>query len=101
MVRIENRNNLKQDFIQKIGPWAFYSINRKYWPELSDREIIEGALLHAPDAEKYELLDIYDLKEIREVWEKYVVIQAEWHRAANIWVAEKIFKAQNAERFVK
>jgi hypothetical protein len=98
---IHDREEAKQALIQKIGPWAFQSFSRKKWPHAPDRLIIEGALLQAMPEDRYELLKIYSLDQIKDVWEKYVVIQDDWHHASNVWAAQHIFKVADPEKFVR
>jgi hypothetical protein len=98
---IHDREEAKQALIQKIGPWAFQSFSRKKWPNAPDRLIIEGALLQAMPEDRYELLKIYSLDQIKDVWEKYVVIQDDWHHASNVWAAQHIFKVSDPEKFVR
>lgn len=95
------KEEIKQDLIQKIGPWAFYSYDRRYWSEMSDRQIIEGAILHAPAQHKLRLLDLYDLNHIEKIWREYIVIQAGHHKAANIWAAIHLFKSADPEKLVQ
>jgi hypothetical protein len=91
---------IKADFIDRIGPWAFQSFSKSKWHQVSDEDIIEGALVSAPEQEKRMLLNFYSLPEILRVWKSKVVIQDKWLHSNNVWIAENLFKQRSPEKFV-
>jgi len=97
----EDKQQLRSQLIEKIGPWAFQSFPRSKWHSAPDNKIIEGALLRAKPADKLMLLDLYSLNFIKEVWERYVVIQDNFFHGANVWAAEHLFNQERPEEFVK
>ncbi|MBT1688774.1 hypothetical protein [Dawidia soli] len=90
----------KFDYVERIGPWAFQSFSKSKWHQVSDDEIIEGALVNAPEKEKLMLLNLYSLPEIVRVWRSKVLIQDDWRHSNNIWIARNIFKQRDPEKFV-
>lgn len=90
----------KSDFIERIGPWAFQSFSKSKWHEVSDDEIIEGALVNAPEKEKLMLLNLYSLPDIIRVWRSKVLIQDDWRHSNNLWIARNLFKQRDPEKFV-
>jgi len=96
-----DREKIRQDLIQRVGPWAFQSYSKDRWINVSDVELISGALLKAMPEDRYLLLKLYDIEAIRKVWDRYVVIQDDWFHPSNVWAARHIFKAQDPEKFVK
>lgn len=96
-----DREKIRQDLIQRVGPWAFQSYSKDRWNNVSDIEIISGALLRAKPEDRYKLLELFDLDVIRKVWDRYVVIQDDWFHESNIWAAKNLFKASDPEKFVK
>ncbi len=97
----DSREKLKQELIRKIGPWAFQSFPKEKWHAAPDHIIIEGALLRAKPEDKLKLLHIFNLDQIKAVWQEHVVIQDDWFHDANLWAAKHIFNAQEPEKFVK
>jgi hypothetical protein len=96
-----DRKQIRDELIRRVGPWAFQSYPKNEWKNVSDRELICGALLKANPEDRYLLLDLYDVNKIREVWQRYAVVQDDWFHASNVWAAKNIFKAANPEQFVK
>jgi hypothetical protein len=100
LANAEQREVLKQSLIEKVGPWAFQSFSKDKWKDAPDRLIIEGVLLQAKPVVRYELLKIYSLQQIKDVWDKYVVIQ-KLHDHSNLWAAENLFQSRNPYRYVR
>ena len=100
LANAEEREAVKQALIRKVGPWAFQSFPKDRWKDVPDRLIIEGALLQAKPMDRYELLKIYSLDQIKDIWDKYIVIQ-KLHDHSNLWAAENIFKSQHPNRYVR
>lgn len=97
---LESRKSMRSNFIERIGPWAFQSFPRNNWHQVSDDDIIEGALISAPEKEKLMLLDLYSLPQIAKVWRSKVLIQDAWHHSNNVWIARNLFKQKRPEKFV-
>ncbi len=97
----ESQKSVKSEYIDRIGPWAFQSFSPYKWHQVSDDDVIEGALLSAPEKEKFVLLSLYDLSHILRVWRSKVLIQDEWKHSVNVWIAENLFGQKQAEKFVK
>jgi len=96
----ESPNSMRSDFIERIGPWAFQSFSRSKWHQVSDDEIIEGALVSAPEQEKLMLLNFYSLPQIVRVWRSKVLIQDNWIHGNNVWIVRNLFKQRDPEKFI-
>ena len=96
----ESQAAIKANFIDRIGPWAFQSFSKNKWHQVSDEDVIEGALVNAPEQEKKMLLELYSLPEIFRVWKSKVVIQDKLLHSSNVWIAENLFKQRSPEKFV-
>src|SRR5882672_9421605 len=93
----EDKQQLKNLLIERIGPWAFQSFPRSKWHSAPDNKIIEGALLRARPEDKLMLLDLYNVNFIKEIWERYVVIQDNFFHGANVWAAQHLFNQPRPE----
>lgn len=91
---------MRSHLIERIGPWAFQSFSRNKWHQVSDDEIIEGALVSAPEQEKLMLLELYSLPKIAKVWRYKVLVQDDWRHSNNVWIARNLFKQKSPEKFV-
>jgi hypothetical protein len=100
VISVQSQNSKKFDFVEKIGPWAFQSFSRNKWHQVSDDEIIEGALISAPEQEKLALLNLYSLSQIVRVWREKVLMQDAWRHDNNIWIARHLFKQNDPEKFI-
>ncbi len=96
----ESPNSSKSDFIERIGPWAFQSFSRNKWHQVSDDEIIEGALVSAPEKEKLMLLSLYSLPQIIRVWRSKILMQDNWRHGNNVWIVRNLFKQRDPEKFI-
>lgn len=96
-----HNKRIREELVRRVGPWAFQSYPKNEWNNISDRELICGALLKANPEDRYLLLDLYDLDKIIQVWQRYVVVQDDWFHASNIWAAKNLFKAANPGQFVR
>jgi hypothetical protein len=47
------------------------------------------------------LLELFEIDQIRSIWERYVVVQDDWFHASNVWAAKNLFMADDPEQFVK
>lgn len=100
IISAQSPDSRKFDFIERIGPWAFQSFSRNKWHQVSDDEIIEGALVYAPEQEKLMLLNLYSLPQIMRVWRSKVLIQDNWRHSNNIWIVRNLFKQRYPEKFI-
>lgn len=91
---------VKSDFIAQVGLWAFQSFSKDKWQQVSDEEIIEGALVSAPEQYKLRLVDFYSLPEIMSVWRSKVLVQDDWLHSSNVWIARNLFGKKDPEKFV-
>ena len=98
---INDKEMLRQQLIQKVGPWAFQSYSKEGWIKVSDRELISGALLKAKPEDRYLLLQLFKLSEIKKVWERYAILEDKWFHDSNLWAARNLFKASDPEKFVR
>jgi hypothetical protein len=98
---VNHIEQVREQLIRKVGPWAFQSYPKSEWISVSDRELISGALLRAKPEDRYLLLQVFDLNQILQVWKQYAVPQDKWFHSSNVWAAEHLFKQSNPERFVK
>ena len=98
---LNHRDEAKQQLIKKVGPWAFQSYSKDGWPNVSDRELISGALLKAKPEDRYLLLQVFDIDEIKRVWERYAVLEDKFFHASNVWAARNFFHASDPEKFVR
>ena len=98
---VNHREKIRLDLIQKVGPWAFQSYSKDRWINVSNCELISGALLRGIPEDRYLLLEVFDLEDIRKVWDRHVVIQDDWFHNSNIWAAKHIFNADDPEKIVK
>lgn len=97
----ESKESLRHALIERIGPWAFQSFSKSKWHLVSDDDIIEGALANAPADAKLMLMQLYSLSHIMKVWREKVLVQDEWKRGNNVWIADHIFKQKNPKKFVR
>lgn len=92
---------LREQLVRKVGPWAFQSYPKSEWINISDRELISGALLKAKPEDRYLLLQLFDLSKIMQVWQRYAVLEDKWYHSSNVWAAQHLFKQPDPERFVR
>lgn len=96
-----NKLEIRKRLVQKVGPWAFQSYPKDRWNEVSDKQLIHGALLKAKPEDRYLLLDLFDINQIKRVWERYAVLEDGMFHASNVWVAKNIFKVAEPEKYVR
>jgi len=97
---LESKSSMRSHLIERIGPWAFQSFSRSKWHQVSDDDIIEGALVSAPEEDKLRLLELYSLPQIAKVWRSKVLIQDSWSHSNNVWIARNLFRQNSPEKFV-
>jgi len=97
----ESQAAIRASFVERIGPWAFQSFDRKKWHQVFDEDLIAGVLLSASQQEKRMLLDLCSLPEILRVWKSKVVIQDKWIHGDNVGIAKNLYNQRSPEKFVK
>ena len=98
----DHKVNAKIALGRVMAPLAFWSFEPKEIEKgLPDKVLIEAVLLHGNDPLRKRLLGIFDLSEIKKVWEERLIIQGPRLQILNRKIAKDIFGISDPSEFIR
>ncbi len=91
----------KRSIFDAISKMAFWSHEPLVSSQVSDDKLIEKVLMHGDDHLRRDLLDVFSIDQIRNIWEQKLVIQEPRLHNLNLKIASSLLHIKDPENHIQ
>jgi superfamily I DNA and/or RNA helicase len=95
---MNTKQYLRQKLIEQNRLWSF-DVSQE--PSMPDDILIEKTLIYLDIDDINKLFTIYSFKKIKEVWRERLVIQGDYFKRLNRFLAWMYFDIKNPDKYIK